>query len=83
MGLVEAALTGAGFVVRRNDPYAGGYITRHYGRPCEGVHALQLEISRGLYMDERRIERAAGFSGVRDRLSALLAALSDIENALN
>ena len=47
--------------MRRNDPYAGGYITRHYGRPREGVHALQIEINRTLYMDEARIERLAGF----------------------
>jgi N-formylglutamate amidohydrolase len=81
--LVEAALIGAGFAVRRNDPYAGGYITRHYGRPGEGVHTLQVEISRGLYMDERRIERSAAFSAVRDRLSSLLVALSDAQSALN
>ena len=38
--------------MRRNDPYAGGYITRHYGRPREGVQALQIEVARDLYMDE-------------------------------
>ena len=54
-----------GYRVRRNDPYAGGYITRHYGRPREGVHALQIEIARELYMDEGRIERLPGFAAVR------------------
>ena len=54
-----------GYSVRRNDPYAGGYITRHYGRPREGVHALQIEIARELYMDESRIERLPGFAAVR------------------
>lgn len=39
--------------VRRDDPYQGGEIVRHFGRPSEGVHALQLEVSRRLYMDER------------------------------
>ena len=62
---VEEALLDLGYRVRRNDPYAGGYITRHYGRPREGVHALQIEISRGLYMDEARIERLPGLRGCR------------------
>ena len=52
--LVETTLSGMGYTVRRNDPYAGGYITRHYGRPRDGVHALQIEIARSLYMDELR-----------------------------
>lgn len=41
-----------GFVVRPNDPYMGGYVTRHHGRPAKGVHAIQLELNRDLYMDE-------------------------------
>ena len=51
--------------MRRNDPYAGGYITRHYGRPREGVHALQIEIARELYMDEGQIERLSSFAAVQ------------------
>ena len=39
--------------VRRDDPYQGGEIVRAFGRPADGVHALQLEVSRRLYMDER------------------------------
>ena len=77
MRLVEEALTGLGYTVRRNDPYAGGYITRHYGRPREGVHALQVEINRTLYMDETRIERLAGFAVIQDSISALIAALAE------
>jgi N-formylglutamate deformylase len=80
--LVEQALMAAGFRVRRNDPYAGGYITRHYGRPTSGVHALQLEISRGLYMDEQLIERLPDFEHVQSRLSGLLDALAGAESAL-
>ena len=59
--IVEEILTGLGYRVRRNDPYAGGYVTRHYGRPREGVHVVQVEIARALYMDEARIERGATF----------------------
>jgi N-formylglutamate amidohydrolase len=74
---VEECLTELGFRVRRNDPYAGGYITRHYGRPREGVHALQIEICRSLYMDEKRIERLPGFATVQEGISRLIARLSE------
>jgi N-formylglutamate deformylase len=73
---MEAALTELGFSVRRNDPYAGGYITRHYGRPREGVHVVQFELNRALYMDEVGIERLPGFAGVQARMTALIGALA-------
>jgi N-formylglutamate deformylase len=74
--MVERALAAMGYTVRRNDPYAGGFITRHYGRPREGVHALQIEIARGLYMDEARIERSDRFAALQSDLSSLIAALA-------
>ena len=73
---VERMLTDLGYVVRRNDPYAGGYITRHYGRPRSRVHALQIEISRELYMDEARIERLARFETIQQDLTRLIEALA-------
>ena len=69
--LVEDMLTGFGYTVRRNDPYAGGYVTRHYGRPRERTHALQIEVSRSLYMDEARFERRPAFSTLQRHLSDL------------
>lgn len=72
---VEHVMTGLGYRVRRNDPYAGGYITRHYGRPREDVHALQFEICRSLYMDEKRIERLPCFGEVQERLTRLILAM--------
>ncbi|MEJ1978808.1 MAG: N-formylglutamate amidohydrolase [Acetobacteraceae bacterium] len=75
-GLVEKVLSGFGYQVRRNDPYAGGYITRHYGRPREGVHALQIEVARRLYMDEASLAKAEGFTLLEDRLSKLLGAIA-------
>ena len=72
---VERTLSDLGYMVRRNDPYAGGYITRHYGRPRTRVHALQIEVSRELYMDETRIERLAHFGGVQKDLTRLVEAL--------
>ena len=65
-----------GYSVRRNDPYAGGYITRHYGRPREGVHALQIEIARELYMDEGNIERLPGFAAVQAAMTRFIAGLA-------
>ncbi len=73
---VERRLIDLGYRVRRNDPYAGGFITRHYGRPRDHVHALQIEIARDLYMDEVRFERSAGFAGVQRDLSLLIGALA-------
>ena len=58
--LIDAAtdiFAAAGFTVARNAPFAGGYITQTYGRPQQGVQALQIEIDRALYMDEARVER--------------------------
>lgn len=73
---VEDALSRRGLRVRRNEPYAGGYVTRHYGRPREGVHALQIEIARNLYMDEGRIEPAAGFPRMKALLGQVIGELA-------
>jgi len=53
-----------GYTVAHNRPYAGGFITEHYGRPAERQHALQIEISRSLYMNERTLERSARFQTI-------------------
>ncbi len=80
--LVEGVLTGFGYTVRRNDPYAGGYVTRHYGRPRERTHALQIEVSRSLYMDEARFMRRAGFATVQRHLTDLAQNLAAAAPAL-
>ncbi len=72
----EALLSGKGYLVRRNDPYAGGFITRHYGRPADDVHVLQIEIARALYMDETLIERLPSFPAIQRQISDLVAALT-------
>ncbi len=74
---VERFLTARGYVVRRNDPYAGGYVTRHYGQPRTGIHALQLEIARGLYMDEATLERGSGFGRVSADMADLAGHLAE------
>jgi N-formylglutamate amidohydrolase len=62
--LVEAAFRARGYAVVRNKPYAGGFITEHYGEPALGRHALQIEINRALYMDERSLARGPDFDAV-------------------
>jgi N-formylglutamate deformylase len=79
---VEAYLVGCGYVVRRNDPYAGGYVTRHYGRPALQVHALQIEIARGLYMSEVSLEKNAGFARVVRDMTGLAVLLAERAQAL-
>src|SRR3712207_4863301 len=59
--LVEVTLRARGYSVVRNKPYAGGFITEHYGEPAIGHHALQIELNRALYMDERTLAQKPGF----------------------
>jgi N-formylglutamate amidohydrolase len=70
------AFVEAGFVVARNAPFAGGYITQSYGQPRKNVHALQIEMDRGLYMDESRIERLACFDEMRGRIASVVSGLA-------
>lgn len=68
----------AGFTVARNAPFAGGYITQRYGRPSRGTHAVQIEIDRGLYMDQTRIEPLPCFEDVRARLTIVTEQLASM-----
>jgi N-formylglutamate deformylase len=70
---VEQTLRDLGYLVSRNKPYAGGFITEHYGNPAAGFHSIQLEVNRALYMDERRYEPVASFA----RLAADLVVLAE------
>ena len=67
----EQQFTAAGLRVARNHPYAGGYTTETYGRPDAGVHALQVELSRSLYLDEGRLVPGPGFARVKRLLAGL------------
>jgi N-formylglutamate deformylase len=75
---LERSLRAMGYTVSRNKPYAGGFITEHYGNPTAGLHAIQLEINRALYMDERRYERSAGFDALAADLEVLAVKLGEI-----
>jgi N-formylglutamate amidohydrolase len=62
--VIEETMSRLGYSVGRNKPYAGGFITEHYGNPASGLHTVQLELNRAIYMDERRRERSARFAQV-------------------
>jgi len=72
---LEAAFYGAGLVVSRNAPFAGAFITQHYGRPSRGRHAVQIEIDRSLYMNERLVRPSAEFESVKRIVTDVLAAV--------
>ena len=78
MDRIEAAFADAGLKVARNMPFAGAYIVQHYGRPSRGQHAVQVEIDRALYMNERTLEPSAEFAAFRDLLAQVVAQLADI-----
>ncbi|MCA6225513.1 N-formylglutamate amidohydrolase [Phenylobacterium sp.] len=73
---VETMLTDAGYRTARNFPFAGGYTTEHYGRPERRTHALQVEINRGLYLDESRLETTADFERLRRAPGGIIARLA-------
>ena len=72
---VHRTLSGLGLRVQRNNPYAGGFTTYHYGRPGAGVHVLQIEINRRLYMDEVRVVPLPGMERIRLAMTAVIAAV--------
>ncbi len=71
----QATLKALGYRVALNKPYAGGYITEHYGKPDRGIHALQIEVDRGLYMNEETFEKAPGFLKLQGDMGRLIAML--------
>ena len=73
---VERELEAMGYRVARNTPYAGGYTTEHYGRPARRTHALQIEINRGLYLDETTLTPTAGFARLKANLEHLTRTLA-------
>jgi N-formylglutamate amidohydrolase len=74
--LVERELESMGYRVARNAPYAGGYTTEFYGRPDQGMHALQIEINRAVYLDEAALKPTAGFARLKRDLDRLCVALA-------
>jgi N-formylglutamate amidohydrolase len=78
---VERALENLGYRTVRNLPYSGGHTTRFYGKPNDGIHALQIEINRRLYMDETTHKKRAGFARLQDHLGDVVGALAALPAA--
>lgn len=74
--LVETHFTGLGLKVARNRPYAGGFSTRAYGRPAHGFHALQIEISRHLYINEVTLQPHEGYAAMKGMITGLIGLLA-------
>ncbi|MFW2390946.1 MAG: N-formylglutamate amidohydrolase, partial [Methyloceanibacter sp.] len=72
---ISKQLVALGYDVAINKPYAGGYITEHYGRPHKAQHVLQIEINRSLYMDEQSFQKSPGFTRLRASLETVVRAL--------
>jgi N-formylglutamate amidohydrolase len=78
---IRDTFVAAGLGVARNRPYAGGFITEHYGRPEQRLYAVQLELRRGLFMDERTHAPLPGFRQLQGILTKLILRLADIASA--
>ena len=76
---VQAAFVRAGFRVSRNMPFAGAYISQHYGKPKRGQHVIQIEIDRSLYMDEASVKPLANFADFQIRLHKVIREIAEFE----
>ncbi len=75
---VEAHASARGWTVRHDDPYAGGFTTQHYGRPSTGVHAVQVELARRLYLDEATLRPNENFARAKVWCRELVARLGKL-----
>ncbi|WP_349360155.1 N-formylglutamate amidohydrolase [Stappia sp.] len=77
LAAAHAALCDLGFDIAINDPFKGAEILRRHGDPRGGVHSLQVEVNRALYMDVETYEKTADFDATRDRLTRFVARMRD------
>jgi len=73
---VESIFNQLGYMTKRNNPYAGGFTTEHYGNPIDGVHALQIELNKGMYLNEVTHTKTNSFLKVKDDLYQFLKLIS-------
>ena len=78
---IEAAFAAAGLTTVRNAPFAGAYVAQHYGRPSKKQHAVQIEIDRSLYMNEKMIRPNGNFNSFRRVLRGVIAEIVEIGQA--
>jgi N-formylglutamate amidohydrolase len=78
----DRILSDMGLKVTRNDPYAGGFTTRHYSAPEDGIHVLQVEVNRALYMDEDRVARGERLPHLVQQISQFIRQLVELDPKL-
>ncbi|MDZ7823160.1 MAG: N-formylglutamate amidohydrolase [Ahrensia sp.] len=71
-----------GYLVTSNKPYAGGFITEHYGRPSRGLHAVQIEVNRSLYIDEQSLKKRTGFDALKADIGSAMARISALDTSI-
>jgi N-formylglutamate deformylase len=72
---IQKQLTHMGYSVSLNHPYKGVELVRRYGDPANHRHSVQIEINRGLYMNEKTLELTQGFAPLYENLKALVLSL--------
>ena len=77
--LIERNLVSQGLSVMRNRPYAGGFTTQNYSNKLNGIHVIQIEINRNLYMDEKKIERLPNLKTLIGKIKILIEELTTID----
>ncbi len=77
ISFLENRFVAEGLRVRRNRPYAGGFITETHGNPRVARHAIQIEINRGLYMDERTLAKHPEFDALEQALFRIMKSFAD------
>jgi len=78
---IISAFSNLGYTVTRNKPYAGGFITEHYGRPHKGLHAVQIEINRALYLDERKLQPTNRFMALKEDIATVMERLVSLPDS--
>ena len=81
--LIEKLFQGLGYSVSRNYPYAGGFVTKHYGNPYESANALQIEINRDLYLNPITLDKKPGFTALAKNISRIINSIIKEVTALN
>ncbi len=69
--IITNSLRSRGYKVTLNKPYAGGFITEHYGKPENGFHSLQIEINRGLYANEKNLLKNSQFDLIKSDINLI------------
>jgi len=72
VALVEKCFQDLGYSVSRNYPYAGGFVTEHYGKPHENIDTIQIEINRDLYLNPITLEKKSSFERLESHINLII-----------